>query len=93
MAPINVNREACPFFSALASETRLAIIELLGEREMNIRDLAQILGLSSTIIAKHIKILENAHIIHCRSIPGERGLQKLCRLIQDGIVQIGRAHV
>lgn len=83
---MNVNREACPFFSALASETRLKIIELLGEREMNIRDLAQMLGLSSTIVAKHVKILESAQIIRCRTIPGERGLQKLCRLIQDGMV-------
>ena len=49
-----VDRNAYPFFSALASHTRLMIIELLKEREMNISELAHELGLSSTIIAKHV---------------------------------------
>lgn len=79
-----VDRNAYPFFSALASHTRLMIIELLKEREMNISELAHELGLSSTIIAKHVQILESVNIIRCRSVPGERGLQKRCRLIQYG---------
>ncbi len=81
-----VDRNAYPFFAALASKTRLMMVELLKEREMNISELANELGLSSTIIAKHVQVLESADIIRCRSVPGERGLQKRCRLIQNGFM-------
>lgn len=83
---MKVNRDACPFFSALASETRLRMVEMLGEGSLNISEMAQRLGVSSTIVAKHVKTLESANIISCRLLPGEHGQQKICRLVHSGLV-------
>lgn len=88
-----VNRDSYPFFAALASETRLAMVELLAEKPMNIRDIAETLGLSSSIIAKHVQMMESAGVIKCKTMPGERGLQKVCSLVHDGLaLNFGQAH-
>lgn len=83
---MNVDRNALGFFEALSSETRLIIVELLGDKDMNIHDLAEALNMSSTIVARHVKVLENAQIIRCKNIPGKRGVQKLCHLVHSGLL-------
>lgn len=83
---MQVNRESLEFFSALASETRLRIIELLGEGSLNIRELAERLQLSSTIVARHINALEAVGIVRCQNITGARGLQRQCSLAMQGSV-------
>jgi predicted transcriptional regulator len=45
-------------YEALASKVRLKIIQLLAEKQMNIKELATALGLSSAILSMHIKKLE-----------------------------------
>ena len=77
---MKVNRESLAFFSTLASETRLQIIEQISEREMNLRELAEALGLSVAIISRHIKMLESAGVVRCENVPGSHGLQKVCSL-------------
>ena len=71
---MNVTRENLAFFNALASETRLHIIELLGERSMNLRELADELELSVAIVSRHVKTLEAAGILRCTTVPGGHGL-------------------
>lgn len=83
---LSVNRENINIFQALASESRLKIIEILKEEEKNIRELAEILKMSSTIIVRHIAKLEKAEIIKTVSVPGKRGIQKICRLNIDKIL-------
>lgn len=83
---MQVSRENLSFFSALASETRLGIIEILGERTLNIGELAQELGVTSTMIAKHISQLEAEGIVRCENVPGARGIQRLCSLHMFGCV-------
>lgn len=78
---IKVNSDNVLFFNALASETRLKIIENLLPEHKNIKELAHELQLSSTIIAKHIEILEQANIVKCENIKANRGIQKVCRVI------------
>lgn len=80
-----VNREQEGFFSALASKTRLIIIELLCKRPRNISELAQALELSATIVARHIQVLEKAGIVRCERVQGDRGLQKRCELAMTGV--------
>lgn len=80
-----VNRDQEAFFSALASQTRLMMIELLGQRRMNIRELAQELDISSTIVARHVQTLERAGIIRCENVQGDRGLQKRCELAMSSL--------
>lgn len=70
-------------FECFASETRLHLIELLNERPMNIKELAEAVGLSSAIVTRHIRKMEEAGLIATDSVAGKRGLQKLCRLAVD----------
>ncbi len=78
---LKINSSSLDFFNALASNTRLKIIECLMPAHKNIKELAQELQLSSTIIAKHIEILEQAKIIKCESVKANRGMQKICRVV------------
>lgn len=78
---LKINSTSLEFFNALASETRLKIIEHLMPAHKNIKELAQELQLSSTIIAKHIEILEQAKIIKCENVKANRGMQKICRVV------------
>ncbi len=52
---LEINQEALPVYEALASNVRIKIIQLLAKNKMNVKELAQELGLSSAIITMHIK--------------------------------------
>lgn len=81
-----VNRENLGFFSALASETRLHIIELLDDRSLNLRELADELGVSVAIVSRHVKTLESVGVLQCSNVPSAHGLQKLCSLAANSIL-------
>lgn len=51
-------------YKALASETRLEILKLLANSPATTSELAQELHLSKAILSRHIKILEDARLIH-----------------------------
>ncbi|SDZ48107.1 Predicted transcriptional regulator [Evansella caseinilytica] len=74
-----------PIYEALASKVRLAVIRLLADNPMNIRELAEAVNLSSPIMTMHIKKLEKAGIIRTEMVPGKAGIQKLCFLTVDQI--------
>jgi predicted transcriptional regulator len=81
---IDVTTDNVDFFQALSSETRLKIINILEKEEMNIKDLAEKVDTSSTVMARHINKLEEVGIITTRNISAKRGLQKVCKLnIED----------
>ncbi|WP_035444889.1 ArsR/SmtB family transcription factor [Atopococcus tabaci] len=77
---LKVDSSHSPFFSALASETRLKIIELIQNKSLSIQDISSELGLSSAVITKHVNILEKADIIRSYSEKGIRGRLKMCQL-------------
>lgn len=77
---INISEKWLPVFEALDSDVRIKIINLLAEKDRNIKELAQALGLSSAIITMHIKKLEKAKIIKCDRIKTTNAVQKLCSL-------------
>ncbi|WP_138754709.1 ArsR/SmtB family transcription factor [Paenibacillus sinopodophylli] len=77
---IEVNSSNLKFLECFSSDTRIKIIELLNTKPMNIKDLADALGISSAIVTKHIQKLEEASIITTQSVPSTRGRQKLCYL-------------
>ncbi len=72
-------------YEALASHVRLQIINLLTEKEMNISELAQAVGLSTAIMTMHVRKLHQAGIIRTEMAPSKGGVQKLCSLIVDHI--------
>ena len=80
---LDVTLDNLEFFNAIASETRIKIIRMLGRRKMNIKEIAAELGLSSAIVTRHVQLLESAGIVKCESIAGKRGTQKLCCLEID----------
>ncbi len=56
-----------PVYRALASETRLKILNILADTPSTVSELAEILLISKAILSRHIKILENANLIHLSS--------------------------
>ncbi len=53
-------------FSALGSDTRIKMLEILSEEEVHISELARRIGISVPVAAKHVKILEEAQLIERR---------------------------
>lgn len=86
--------ESVALFRALASESRARIIELLAERDMNINELSQALGLAQPSITKHVQILEEAGLVVSDYLAGPAGTQKRCRRAHDRLVveMSGKAH-
>lgn len=80
---IDTSLDSLIIYEALASDTRLKIINLLARRDMNIKTLAQELFMSSAIITRHIKKLEEAQIVKTERAPGIAGSQKICKLAID----------
>lgn len=77
---LDTTTKSLPVYEALASKVRLSIIQQLSVRAMNVRELAEAVGLSSAIMTMHIKKLEKSKIIRTEMVPGKAGTQKLCML-------------
>ncbi|OBZ13664.1 MULTISPECIES: transcriptional regulator [Bacillales] len=82
---IDISDTHLPIYEALASDVRLRIIQLLALQEMNIKDLAQALELSSPIMTMHVKKLEKAGLISSEMVSSSGGTKKMCKLITDSI--------
>ncbi|MFC0213654.1 ArsR family transcriptional regulator [Paenibacillus chartarius] len=83
---LDISEQSLPVYEALASNVRIQIIHLLSGRPMNVRELAEALGLSSAIMTMHVKKLERAGIISCAMVPSKGGAaQKMCSLQVDSI--------
>jgi len=81
MMNLDVSERSLPFYEAMASGVRLQLIQLLAKQPMNIRELAEAVGLSSAIMTMHVKKLERAGIVRSDMQPGRGGLQKICSLV------------
>lgn len=77
---LDISEKSLPVYEALASGVRLKVIRLLAKEPMNVREIAEAVGLSSAIMTMHIKKLEKAGIIRTEMLPGKGGVQKLCTL-------------
>lgn len=53
-----------PVYKALASDTRIKILNLLADTPSTLSDLTQALQISKPIMSRHLKILESANLIH-----------------------------
>lgn len=77
---VKADVENLAIFKALSSKTRLQILGELRIKERSIKGLSQALGLSSSIITKHIKSLEAIDLVQSYSKPGKHGLKKVCKI-------------
>lgn len=74
-------------FKALGSELRINIVKLLLEnKEMNMNELANRLGVTNGALTSHIRKLEESGIIKVLSEHGGHGNQKVCRVKVDKIL-------
>lgn len=74
-----------PLYEALASEVRWTIMSLIAEREMNVKDIADCLELSPSIVTMHIRKLEQAGLIGSRRVRLKGGTHKMCFLQEKWI--------
>jgi predicted transcriptional regulator len=80
-------------FKALASETRVSILQYLGDRVVPVNRIAAALGLAPSTASMHIAILEKAGLIHTEMRAASRGLQKVCaRTYDELIVELPRGQ-
>lgn len=79
-------KESLNVLSALASEPRLAILELLSNRKLNVNDIAKELDLPQSTVSTNVKILEEAGLITVEVAAGKKGSQKLCSVPYDEVV-------
>ena len=84
---LEINQEALPVYEALASNVRIKIIQLLAKNKMNVKELAQELGLSSAIITMHIKKLEEAKIIKTERFMDPRRMDARILWFTKGFVE------
>ena len=54
------------FLSALASESRLAILERLAGREMTVTELTEVMGMSQSAVSHHLAALRWAGLVKVR---------------------------
>jgi predicted transcriptional regulator len=80
---LDITDQSLPVYEALASGVRLHIIRLLTREAMNVKELAEAVGLSSAIMTMHVKKLEKAKLIRTEMSPGKSGIQKVCILNAD----------
>ena len=70
--------QLCPVAKALSSPVRVRMIALLGQRSMNVNELADALQLPVSTTALNVRQLEEAGLISTAIQPGIRGAMKLC---------------
>ncbi|WP_059102897.1 ArsR/SmtB family transcription factor [Shouchella shacheensis] len=82
---LDLTEESLPVYEALASKVRLSVLRLLGEKPMNIRELAEAQQVSSAIMTKHVQKLEKARLIRTELVRGKAGVQKMCTLQAEAV--------
>ncbi|SFE52645.1 Predicted transcriptional regulator [Paenibacillus algorifonticola] len=85
MIKANTDIAWLPLYEALSSHVRLHIIDLLAVSPMNVKELAEALGLSSAIVTMHIRKLEKANLIETKMVRKQGGTHKICTLAEQHI--------
>jgi predicted transcriptional regulator len=87
MMIIKANGEAkfMPLYEALASEVRWKIMSLIANNEMNVKDIADHLELSPSIVTMHIRKLEQAGLAGSHRVRLSGGTHKMCFLKQKTV--------
>lgn len=71
-------------FAALADDTRLKIVETLGEAEHSVTDLVRLFDLSQPAISQHLRVLREAGLVRVRP----QAQRRIYSLAPDGLQAI-----
>ena len=63
---------------ALSSKTRVKILKMTSERDIDVSRIAGLLNQTEANISAQIKILEEAELLTSRYEPGMHGVRKIC---------------
>ena len=74
--------------AALGDPQRRAIVELLGQRERSVREIADVLPISRPAVSRHLRLLKDAGLV----AEEPRGTRRIYRLRAEGAVAV-RAYV
>ena len=74
------DRNPVEYFKALADDTRLRLLNVLSEQELNVNELVAIFGMGQSRISRHLKILADAGLVTVR----RDGLWAFYRAFGDG---------
>ena len=78
--------QAQKILKAFASNPRLQMLKLLGEKLYNISEIAEKLGIPLSTANRDISILQEAGLLRTELTPATRGLQKVCQRIYDTVI-------
>lgn len=56
-------KESAELFKILAVDKRIEIIELLKKGDMNVNSLAEALGVTSSAVSQHLRVLKSAGLV------------------------------
>ena len=74
---------------ALSSNTRITILKLLNQEEMDVSKIASKLEQTEANISAQIAILQKAKLVTCTYQPGGHGVRKVCRLnVNELLIQL-----
>ena len=79
-------KESRQILKALASESRLHILELISHQLLNVSEIAEALDVSISTATRDISILEDAGLLRSELAPASRGLQKMCMRVYDTVL-------
>lgn len=71
---------------ALSSELRLRILKVLETQSYNVNEIAELLEIPASSAAMHVKVLEEAGLIHTELKSAVRGSMKMCTKAVESIV-------
>lgn len=71
---------------ALSSDTRIKILKMTAENEIDVSRIADKLNQTEANISAQIKILENAKLLVSRYEPGKHGVRKICSTRVDTVI-------
>ena len=77
---------------ALSTETRIEILQLLCYSKLNINEIAKRLAIPPSTVALHVKVLEDAGLIHTTLKAAAHGAMKLCSIASDEITIALTSH-
>jgi DNA-binding transcriptional ArsR family regulator len=75
-------------FEALADPNRRAIVELLGNGQRSVQELANALPISRPAVSRHLRLLRAAGLV----VEEPRGTRRIYRLHDDGVAAV-RAYL
>lgn len=85
--------DAQQVLKALASDTRIRILDLLSDQLLNVSEIAEALDVPLSTANLHIKGLEDAGLLLTELKPASRGLQKVCaRAYETVVIQLPRSR-